>query len=71
MKVNDQKGPAYVLRIQDSVMHAAEQLFGGDYLPMRAVFPAVGAGDRDSWQDGDTVMVVLQCHAVLVRGRSG
>jgi hypothetical protein len=32
-------------------MHEAEQLFGGDHLPMREVFPAVGAGDRDSWKD--------------------
>ena len=48
-------------------MHAAEQLFGRDHLPLREVFPAVGAGDRDSWKDGDAAIVVLQRHAVLRR----
>ena len=57
--------------IQDSAMHEAEQLFGGDHLPVREVFPAVGAGDCDSWQDGDTACAVLQHHAVLGRDRGG
>jgi hypothetical protein len=52
-------------------MHEAEPLFGGDHLPMREVFPAAGVGDRDSWKVGDTAIVVLQRHAVLVRDRGG